>query len=143
MVSAIFRPMEYTTSPFCRTERTLATALALKPPQRDELDARAMMAVGSAGAIPAFSKPSEAVSGAAGAGLVTGAAATVASMRRSWASYGRMASTARCAFRSLAEDTSFIAEVIFSVFFTDEIRPFISFNVGITSWQESQTQRFP
>ena len=36
-----------------------------------------------------------------------------------------------CAFRNLAEDTSFIAEVIFSVFFTDPIRPFISFSVGI------------
>ena len=42
-----------------------------------------------------------------------------------------MASVAFCALRSLADDTSFMAAVIFSVPLTDEIRPFISFNVGI------------
>ena len=35
------------------------------------------------------------------------------------------------ALRSLADDTSFIADVIFSVLLTDPIRPFISFNVGM------------
>jgi hypothetical protein len=43
-----------------------------------------------------------------------------------------MASVASCALRSLALDTSFIAEVIFSVLLTDPIRPFISLSVGIT-----------
>jgi hypothetical protein len=35
------------------------------------------------------------------------------------------------ALRSLADDTSFIADVILSVFCTEAMRPFISFNVGI------------
>ena len=42
-----------------------------------------------------------------------------------------MFSMAVWALRSFAEDTSFIAEVIFSVFCTEPMRPFISFNVGI------------
>ena len=42
-----------------------------------------------------------------------------------------MFSMAFCAFRSLADDTSFMADVILSVFRTEAIRPFISFNVGI------------
>ena len=46
MASAILRPTEYTTSPACRTLRTLAITLALKPPHSDELDATATMAVG-------------------------------------------------------------------------------------------------
>ena len=50
-------------------------------------------------------------------------------LSRSW--YGLMASIAACALRSFAEDTSFIAEVIFSVLCTDAMRPFISFNVGM------------
>ena len=48
-------------------------------------------------------------------------------------SYGRMFSMAFCALRSLADDTSFMADVILSVFRTDAIRPFISFSVGIIS----------
>ena len=40
--------MEYTTSPPFRTERTFATALALKPPQSEELEAMATMAAGEA-----------------------------------------------------------------------------------------------
>ena len=109
--------MEYTASPSLRTERTLAMTLALKPPQSDELEAMAMTARGASSTRSAVfvheSPPAE------------------ARMRCSCRSYGRMFSMAVCAFRSLAEDTSFIAEVIFSVFFTDAIRPFISFNVGI------------
>ena len=46
-------------------------------------------------------------------------------------SYGSIPEIACWAFRSFAEETSFIAEVIFSVLRTDPIRPFVSFNDGI------------
>jgi hypothetical protein len=45
--------------------------------------------------------------------------------------YGLTPSAVCCAFRNLAEDTNFIAEVIFSVFRTEFIRPLVSFRVGI------------
>ena len=59
-------------------------------------------------------------------------------MRCSCSSYGRIASIAFCALRSLADDTSFMAAVILSVPLTDEMRPFISFSVGIDSSLRSE-----
>lgn len=56
---------------------------------------------------------------------------TAASIRVSASVYGRMPSAACCAFRNLADDTSFIAEVIFSVLRTDAIWSFISRSVAM------------
>jgi hypothetical protein len=45
--------------------------------------------------------------------------------------YGKKLFTARSALRSLADETIFIADVIFCVDFTDCILVFISFNEAI------------
>ena len=135
MASAIFRPMEYTVASGYSSSSafTLPMALALKPPQSDELDARARIITfpdtetADSVSEPSFLGRSDTETTV----LVPEAACTVARMRCSCSSYGRILAMAVCALRSLAEDTSFMADVIFSVLCTEPIRPFISFNVGI------------
>jgi hypothetical protein len=104
--------------------------LALNPPQSEEFEAMATMAVGlDARSPPGMTEASESDTESATTLLET--SETRDSMCCKVSSYGRMASVACCALCSLALDTSFMAEVIFSVLLTDPIRPFISFNVGI------------
>ena len=60
------------------------------------------------------------------------AALTLDKISASVCSYGRKSSMARCALRSFAEATSFIAEVIFSVLRTDPILSLISLKEAMT-----------
>ena len=57
----------------------------------------------------------------------------------SW--YGRMASMAIWAFRNLALETSFMAEVILRVLRTEAMRPFISFSVGMGFFDFAQNEK--
>ena len=113
--------MEYTTAPgfSARTPFTFAITPELNPPHSEALDDMATIASGASSATWT-------------SGSLAPALRSVSRIPSICLWYGRIASIASCARLNFDDDTSFIADVIFSVLRTDPIRLFISLSVGIT-----------